>query len=319
MAIAAPSPDAVARFRADLLALTGPVPGRLGVAVSGGPDSLALLLLAHAAFPDQVAAATVDHRLRAESAAEAKLVAAVCIELGVPHATLAADAAIAGNVQSEARALRYRLLGQWARGAEVRWLLTAHHCDDQAETLLMRLLRGAGASGLAGVRPTTRIAGLDVARPLLRWRRSELAEIVAAAELVPVEDPSNVDDRYDRARLRRRIAQSDWVDAPALAHSAGALADADVALDWMTGRLYSERVRGEAGAITLDPVDLPIELRRRLVGRILATLVPGATPRGPDLQRLLARLEDGGVATLAGVRGEGGSIWRFTPAPPRRR
>jgi tRNA(Ile)-lysidine synthase len=306
MAVAA---ELVDRFRADTGALTGPAPGRLGLAVSGGPDSLALLTLAHAAFPERIAAATVDHGLRAESAAEARFVAAICVDLGVPHAILTADEAIAGNLQAGARALRYRLLGAWAAHEGLAWLATAHHRDDQAETLLMRLNRGAGLAGLAGVRAHTEIHGLPVIRPLLGWSRAELAAI--AAPLDPVADPSNADPRYDRARLRERLAGADWLDAAAFARSAQALAEAEEALEWAAERLYAERVADGA----FDPTGVPAELRRRIVLTLLGAAEP---PRGPDLQRLLATLEAGGTATLAGVKCEGGTRWTFAPAPPRR-
>ncbi len=305
-------PALVERFRADLAALTGGAPGRLGVAVSGGPDSLALLLLARAACPGEVAAATVDHKLRPESAAEAAFVAELCAGLGVPHALLAADRAISGNVQAGARALRYRLLGAWAAAEGVRWLLTAHHADDQAETLLMRLARGAGLAGLSGVRA----ANGAVLRPLLGWRRAELAGIVSAAGLTPVADPSNADESYDRVRVRRRLAEAPWLDAAQLARSAGALAEAEAALDWAAARLIEERVRQEGDAVRFDPAGLPAELRRRILLHLLGAAEP---PRGDALQRLLATLEAGGTATLAGVKCEGGPAWRLTPAPPRRR
>jgi tRNA(Ile)-lysidine synthase len=315
--MAGPDSDRIARFAGDLEALTGAAPGRLGIAVSGGPDSLALLLLAAAAFPGRVAAATVDHRLRTESAAEAAFAAEVCGGLGVPHAILAADMAIAGNVQSAARALRYRLLANWAEGARIAWLLTAHHQDDQAETLLMRLQRGAGLAGLAGIRAATRIAGVAVARPLLSWRRAELAAIVAGAGIAPVEDPSNRDERYDRARFRRRIAEAGWIDAPALARSAGAIGEADAALEWALERLLEERLQAPKSGFTFDPEGLPAELRRRALLRILLMLAPAAPPRGDAVQRLLAALEAGKTATLAGVKCEGGPLWRFTAARPR--
>ena len=307
MAVAALLVD---RFRADLGALTGPAPGRLGLAVSGGPDSLALLLLAHAAFPDAIAAATVDHALRPESAAEARFVAAICVDLGVPHVILTADEAIAGNLQAGARALRYRLLGAWAAHEGLAWLVTAHHQDDQAETLLMRLNRGAGLAGLAGVRAHTEINGLQVIRPLLGWSRAELARI--AAPLGPVADPSNSDPRYDRARLRESLAGAGWLDAAAFARSAQALAQAEAALDWAAERLIAERVAD----CTFDPAGVPAELRRRV---ILKLLDAPELPRGPNLQRLLATLEAGGTATLAGVKWTGGARWTFAPAPPRRR
>lgn len=313
-----PDPESVARFRADLEALTDAAPGLVGVAVSGGPDSLALLLLAHAAFPGEVRAATVDHRLRAESAAEAGFVGDVCAGLQIPHATLAADEAIAGNVQAGARALRYRLLANWAAAEGIGWLLTGHHRDDQAETLLMRLQRGAGLAGLAGIRPRTEMGGLKVVRPLLGWSRAALAALVEAAGLAAVRDPSNEDERYDRARLRRRLAETDWIDPAPLARSAEALAEADLALEWSVERLIGERVEAVAGGLAFDPEGVPAELRRRALLRLLALLVPADPPRGEAVQRLLATLDAGGAATLAGVRCEGGPVWRFTPAPPRR-
>ena len=310
-------PEQVARFRGDLLALAGPAPAAFGVAVSGGPDSLALLLLAAAAFPGEAEAATVDHGLRPEAAAEAALVGELCAARGIAHATLTGPA-IQGNIQAGARALRYRLLGDWARARGLAFIVTAHHQDDQAETLLMRLQRGAGLAGLAGIRPRAEIDGLKVLRPLLGWRRAELAEIVAGADIVPVEDPSNHDDRFDRARLRRQLAGADWLDAAALARSAAALGEAEEALDWTVEQLIAERTQDAQGGLTFDATELPAELRRRALIRLLALLVPADPPRGEAVQRLLAALEAGETATLAGVKCEGGAVWRLSPAPPRR-
>jgi tRNA(Ile)-lysidine synthase len=321
-----PSPEQIRRFAADIEALTGPVPpgpappgpapARLGLAVSGGPDSLALLLLANAAFPGRIAAATVDHGLRAESAAEAAFVADLCGRLAIPHQTLLLPGPIAGNVQAGARAIRYALLGRWLAETGGAFLLTAHHCDDQAETLVMRLLRGSGLAGLAGIRPgPTILAGAAVLRPLLGWRRAELGAIVAAAGIVPVDDPSNGDEHYDRARIRKRLAAALWLEPEPLARSAAALAEAEAALDWAANRLFDERVTRAGGETRLDPAGLPDELRRRLVLRILAAAEP---PRGAALQRLLASLDAGATATLAGVKCVGGPLWRFIPAPQRR-
>ena len=151
--VAEVSPIFVERFAADLGALL-PSDARLGVAVSGGPDSLALLILAAATRPGRIEAATVDHGLRTESADEAAMVAGLCEQLGVPHRTLLADwpEAPTTNIQAEARAMRYRLLNEWAIDRGLSAVATAHHADDQAETLLMRLLRGAGIGGLSATR-----------------------------------------------------------------------------------------------------------------------------------------------------------------------
>ena len=308
-----PSPDAVRRFRADLQSLTGEAPARLGVAVSGGPDSLALLLLARAACPGRVEAATVDHRLRPESAGEARFVADLCATLEVPHAVLAPSEPIGGNLQSSARRARYTLLEAWRSEQSLDFVLTAHHADDQAETLLMRLNRGSGVGGLAGIRAVNG----RVLRPLLGWRRAELEALVAEAGLEAVADPSNGDERFDRARLRQRLQQADWIERPALARSAAALAEAEQALDWTAERLFAERVSTDGEAVRLDPAGVPAELVRRLVLRSLRDIDPQAAPRGEELSRLIATLEQGGVATLAGVRAEGGKLWAFAPAPPR--
>ena len=306
---AGPSADQVERFRADLETLAGG-PGRAGLAVSGGPDSLALLLLGQAACPDAVEAATVDHGLRPESAGEAEFVADLCRRLAVPHAILRPAEPIGGNLQSAARRARYALLEQWRVERGLDWLLTAHHADDQAETLLMRLNRGSGIAGLSGVRAVNG----RVLRPLLAWRRAELAGIAAAAGIAAVADPSNVDDRFDRARLRAHLAVADWIDPPALARSARALAEADEALEWTVERLLAERADAHG---RLDASELPAELRRRLLLRMLRGVNPAAEPRGDEVGRLLAALEVGETSTLAGVKCVGGAVWQFEPAPPR--
>ncbi|HEY1604050.1 MAG TPA: tRNA lysidine(34) synthetase TilS [Allosphingosinicella sp.] len=311
-------PDAVARFAADLRALLPDAEG-IGLAVSGGPDSLALLLLAAAALPGRVAAATVDHGLRPEAAAEADFVGAICAELGVPHAILRAIVPPGASVQAQARAARYEALAGWARADGLRAMLTAHHQDDQAETLAMRLARGAGIGGLAGIRAGSEISGLLVCRPLLGWRRAALRALVEQAGLRPVADPSNEDERYDRVRMRRDLAEAHWLDPAALARSAAALAEAEQALDWAAERLEAERVREEGGGLRLDPSGLPPELLRRLLLRCLSRIDPGGAPRGAQVTALLATLREGGKTTLGRALCRGGTDYRFAPAPPRRR
>ncbi|HEX8226086.1 MAG TPA: tRNA lysidine(34) synthetase TilS [Allosphingosinicella sp.] len=318
----APHPDLVLRFRLDLEALAGPV-DELAVAVSGGPDSLALLLLAHAAFPAGTRAATVDHGLRAESGAEAAAVARLCAELGVAHAILPVRVERSGDgLQAAARAARYSALAGWMAAEGLGLLLTAHHADDQAETLLMRLNRGSGVAGLAGVRRSRPVPGgggrLRLCRPLLGWRRGELEAIVAAAGIEPARDPSNGDEAYDRARLRRQMGEAPWLDAAALARSAALLAEAEAALEWTAARLFDARTEAGEGSVALRPNGLPSELVRRLVLRCLRLVAPAARPRGDQLAALVARLRAGGTGTLSGVKATGGDRWRFEPAPPRR-
>ena len=313
-----PAAEATKRFTADLDALAPPE-ARIGLAVSGGPDSLALLLLAASARAGQVEAATVDHGLRAESAEEAAMVASLCQQLAVPHHSLMADWSEPpdANIQAEARAMRYRLLNEWAIERALPAVATAHHADDQAETLLMRLARGAGVGGLGGTRARRALSEqAELIRPLLGWRKAELVELVEQAGLTPIDDPSNSDPKHDRSRIRQWLSQSEWADPARLAVSASAIRDADEALDWALAPLIGSRIKQDGGALLIEPFDLPRELKRRLLLAGFAEL--GAPPpRGPDLIRAMEALERDETVTLSGLKLEGGTRWRLSPAPPR--
>jgi tRNA(Ile)-lysidine synthase len=320
----APDPKLVERFRGCLSALIGDAGPALGLAVSGGPDSLALLLLAAAASPGRIEAATVDHGLRPEGGDEARSVAAACARLNIPHVVLEPGwaQAPASNVQAGAREARYTALGRWAGERDLAFVATAHHTDDQAETLLMRLARGAGLSGLAGVRPVREMAKSPaIVRPLLGWRKAELVELVARAGLVPADDASNRDQRYDRTRARALLAATDWLNPARLASAAANLAEAEAALGWCASRLWEERAcEGSKGGVVIDPAGLPRELRRRLLLAALTRMGVSANELpGPKLVRLLGELEAGRSATLGGalVR-PGPSGWTISRAPPRR-
>jgi tRNA(Ile)-lysidine synthase len=311
-------PDAlVRRFADDVARLTGDGDrGRIGIAVSGGPDSLALLFLAAAAFPGRVEAATVDHRLRAASTDEALFVADLCTARAIPHAILTLDSLPDGNLSAKARDARYAALQRWCEAQKIDWLMTAHHADDQLETIIMRLNRGSGVTGLSGIRARQG----RVVRPLLHWRHDELVALVKEAGVDAVEDPTNHDDHYDRARLRKKLRTTNLLDAQASAISADALADADAALDWWVDRLERAHVQNiDAGvAFNRAKADIPGEIVRRLVLRCLRRIDPGCEPRGIPLRRLIATLESGGAATLGAVLARGGDLWLFSVAPPRR-
>lgn len=300
----------------------------MGVAVSGGPDSLALLLLSHAAFPGKVVAATLNHGLRAEAAEEAAFVAGICAQLGVPHDILTGTVS-EGNLQDSARALRYALLANWA-AERAGWIATAHQQDDVAESLLMRARRGAGVGGLAAMPAARSLGGATLIRPLLGWSRAELEAIVEAAGIVPVQDPSNRDPRYDRARMRRLLAESPELPADRLALAARNLRHAEDALEWAAEREWVARTQVEAGLVRLDPAGVPYELLRRLVERAIDCVRLGKEEEGPSspappslrgdsLDRLVATLQSGGTGTIAGVKAAAKRAeWRFSPAPARR-
>lgn len=311
------SASLTARFAADLAPLW-PGQGKLGIAVSGGPDSLALLLLAQAILPDGIVAATVDHGLRPTSADEAAMVAKLCARLGVRHDTLAVTVAD-GNVQAEARAARYAALADWMEQHGIAALVTAHHADDQAETLLLRLNRGSGVAGLAGVRARGNVPGtrFPVIRPLLGWRKAELVELVAAAGLAGADDPSNRDDRFDRARIRKVLGSADWLDVPALAASATHLADADAALDWAAAREWQEGVTRAPLGLVYRP-QAPRAIALRVLSRIVTEL-DGETPRGSAVARLFDSLVARQPASIGNLVArpmpEG---WSFSKAPARK-
>lgn len=317
---------AVERFRADLDALIEPGV-RFGVAVSGGPDSLALLLLSAAARPGGVEAATVDHGLREGSRAEAEMVVRTCERLGVPHSILAIewDLPPTTAIQEQARTVRYGALSKWMRERGLTHLFTGHHADDQAETVLMRLARGSGARGLAGMRPASSMPGdpeLSLVRPLLAWRRSELAAICAEAGETPVSDPSNADDAHERVRVRQHLGESPWLDPEALSRSAENLASADEALDWAATREWSEFVDTGEDEIVYRASTAPLEIVRRIVARAIEALGTEGSPselRGRELNGLIADLQACNTRTLRGVRCAGGLQWTFSRAAPRRK
>lgn len=337
-------PAAVARFARDLAAGIGPDTGDktapVALAVSGGPDSMAMLALAHAARPGRVIAATVDHRLRAGSADDAAMVARWCADAGIPHRTLVpAQPPRGASIQAQARQLRYHLLGEWALAAGAAALLTAHHADDQAETFLMRAVRGSGPAGLAGIRArwtwqperwrhtgAAEGSGILVLRPLLGWRRATLRSLAEAAALPFVDDPANADPRHDRTGVRALVAQAPLLDVPGLAHAAQHCAEADAALAQMVGWAEGERLRDSGpGERCIDVAGLPRELRRRLARRAIghvrshAPHVEGSWSDAVNIEPLLDALEAGAGATQAGVRATArGDRWHFGPAPPRR-
>lgn len=317
-----PDPAQVARLRADFERIAGRAPdngSRLGLAVSGGPDSVALLLLAAAAWPRAVAAATVDHRLRPEARDEGEAVAALCARLGVPHDTLAASEPIeSGNLQDRARALRYGLLADWAQANAIVWVAIAHQQDDIAEGLLMRARRGSGVGGLAAMRATRPLAAETMlVRPLLGWRRAELAAIVAAAGVSPASDPSNTDPRFDRSRIRALLAESTDLPADKLALAAANLRHAEDALAWIADCEWAARSAVDSTSVELDVAGLPYEVRRRLARRAVEHFAPAW--QGAGIDGLVAMLDSGEPGTIAEVQARSVSgKWRFNPAPARR-
>ena len=189
------------------------------LAVSGGPDSVALMWLMarwrrSLGRGPRLIAATVDHGLRAEAAREARVVKRLARELDLPHRTLrwTGEKPTTG-VPAAARDARYRLLAQAAKAAGASHIVTAHTRDDQAETLLMRLLRGSGVAGLGAMERLSLRHGVVLARPLLNIPKTRLIATLNKAKIAYAEDPTNRDRAYTRPRLRALL--------PALAAEGG--------------------------------------------------------------------------------------------------
>lgn len=293
---------------------------KIGVAVSGGRDSLALLLLCAASRPGLIEGATVDHGLRTESLNEAAGVAKLCKTMDIPHSTLKArwDRPPTSNIPAAARKARYDCLSRWAEERTLPFIATAHHLDDQAETILMRLARSSGVSGLAGMAASRPLnASVTLVRPLLRWKRSELRHIVEGARLTAVDDPTNADQRFDRTHARNLLEAADWLDPARIASAASHCRNADEALAWCAAREFEERAEATNAGITIAAGGLPVELQRRLL--IIGMKRLGASePRGPDLIAAVGRLGRGEVTTLGGLKMQGGDRWHLSVAPERR-
>lgn len=321
--------DVAARVHIALNRLAGDLPA-VGIALSGGGDLVALMhLVADWARGRQVMAATVDHGLRPESAAEAQAAHRAALALNIPHATLLWQRETeAGNLMASARDARLRLLSGWAQRNRLPAVLLGHTQDDQAETLLMRLARGAGVDGLAGMAEWRDAFGLRWLRPMLDIGWAELRDWLTARGAGWIDDPSNENEGFDRVRIRKAMAAT-GLGAPQLALAAANIASARDALQYYTAEAARDASTAHASLI-LPRAPLrrsPPEIHRRLV--IAATRwITGADypPRRNTVSHALAGIAAGSRVTLDGalfepagdrirVIREPAAALRATPAP----
>ena len=311
----------------------------LVLAVSGGPDSLALMWLAARwrralSRGPQLLAVTVDHGLRPEAAREAREVKHLAQTLDMPHRTLRWTGAKPDTgLPAAARTARYRLLAKAARASGATHVLTAHTRDDQAETLLMRMLRGSGIAGLAAMARETEREGVWLARPLLDVPKSQLIATLSRAKIALADDPTNRDTRFTRPRLRALmpVLAEEGGDSRNLARLAARLARANAAIEVLADgaeRYLALRDPEDASRFGFDAAafaGLPEEIQLRLLkraidrtghegpaelGKVEALLVvlDRAAANGGTLKQTLA----GAVISLARGR------IHVDPAPPRR-
>lgn len=284
--------------------------GRLGIALSGGSDSMALMHLMHEAFKDEpveLFAATIDHGLRPEAAAEARWAGEAAEALGIAHEVISwEDGPGKGNLQSQAREARYELLCSWAKRNSIPILCVAHTADDQAETLLMRMARAAGVAGLSGMAPRRVHKGVTLLRPLLEVTRSELRQYLQERGIEWCDDPSNSDIRYERVRARRALAELAplGLTPTVLSRVAENMSKAREALDWYVFLAARDMAHVQAGAVVLCQRKfrtLPSETGYRLLVKaiqwVAGTPYP---PRRVPMEIAVLAARGGGAATVSG-------------------
>ncbi|PIE16569.1 MAG: tRNA lysidine(34) synthetase TilS [Rhodobacterales bacterium] len=302
-------------------AALNPYPGGpLGVAVSGGSDSCALLHLLHLWGREQgveIEAVTVDHGLREGSADEARMVGQICAALGIKHSILHWSGWDGrGNLQDQARRARYRLMADWAKARGIAHVALGHTLDDQAETVLLRLARGSGVDGLSGMAPVSTAAGIVWHRPLLSLQRQELRDFLTRHGVCWVEDPSNDDPRFDRVKMRQalELLAPLGIDRQRLAATAQALQPARQALELQTQAAAQPLVRLQHGDVLIGQsgfAALPAEIQARLLIHALRWVSRSDyPPRRRAVLQLLADIGAGKAGSLQGclIRPQRGDI-----------
>lgn len=290
---------------ATLKSLFAPISGEavIGLAVSGGPDSLALMLLCHRWIMSvddvpRIVVYSLDHGLRPEAADEVAMVGEEAGKLGFDFRGLKwTEGHPETGVQEAARQARYGLIGaaMAADGAQI--LLTAHHRADQAETILMRLAHGSGLDGLKGMMPFSEVEGVRVFRPLLDVEPSVLATIVEEAGLSPALDPSNSDENYERVRWRRLLPSlaKEGLDGAAFSRFAARMAEADQALAQLADAAFAELVEVDGFGAASLPLAALSQLGpatgRRVLSRVLAVVGGKQKPRAlGQVERLFEQI-----------------------------
>ncbi|MEM8578023.1 MAG: tRNA lysidine(34) synthetase TilS [Pseudomonadota bacterium] len=309
---------------AHLSAALGPrPPARLGVAVSGGGDSVGLLCALDAWAQDQpteLSVISIDHGLRPAARDELRFVRDLCARLGVDHhIEYWSNWDGAGNLQSAARAARFALIADWAAGNEIDHVALGHTANDQAETLLMRLARGSGVDGLSGMAPQRRQNGVTWLRPLLGVLRRDLRAFLRARGETWSEDPSNEDTAFERVRMRDAMPLLEplGLTAEGLAQVAANMQMARAALDVQTHAAGREIAVVDVGAVRVSYpgfAALPAEIARRLVVRAIMWLGGHVySPRRASVDTLLAAIAEGRTSTLEGVQVQrsGGELWLY--------
>jgi len=265
----------------------------VGVAVSGGSDSVALLLALCKIIPAKnLKAVTVDHGLRSEAASEAEWVSQLCLTMGVDHNTLKVNnLALGPNLQARARNVRYSLLAKWGQNCDV--ICLGHSQTDVAETFLMRLSRGSGVDGLASMASDWDYQGLSWARPFLGLSREELRHYLKANNQGWCDDPSNDDLKYKRVQIRQSQNQLDQLglSTSRLAKTANRMSDVREALAFALKNIRPQLLQNDFGDVLLDRIklaEIPTEFSERILAEALCWVGQQSyRPRNLSLRRAI--------------------------------
>ena len=270
---------------------------KIAVAVSGGIDSMALMHLCARAGVNAIAL-TVDHGLRATSAADALYVAGAAKRLGLRHATLHwTGSKPKTGIEHAAREARYELLAEYCRKHSITVLLTAHQADDQIETFLMHLARGSGAYGLAAIRPVVVREGITIARPLLDVPRTELEKYCATHNIKSVKDEMNEDTDFTRVRIRKNrhlLRDKLGIEDSRILIAIDALGRVRDALEQEIENLISGVIPSDTESDkTIFPApflfDRPLEIQLKLLSRLVQKIGNATYP--PRLEKIQLALD----------------------------
>jgi len=299
--------DTLSTFKTALAASSSSPDNTVGLAVSGGGDSVALMHMAACLRPaHQLRVITVNHGLRPEAQDEIALVASQALALGLDHTVSQWTWNGRGNLQAAAREGRWAAVREWAAMYNLREVWLGHTEDDQVETLLMRLARGSGIDGLTGMYPLTERDGLRILRPLLGIARADLRTWLTGEKIAWCDDSSNEDPRFDRVRARQMFAQLETLGLTRkrLLQTVDHMQAAHISLQCAAKAFAKQHVRQDAGdlllsadALNLEKADAPRRVIAAAFGWVGSRMY---RPRFEQLLETVAQARKGATVTLGG-------------------
>lgn len=275
--------------------------GRVAIAVSGGSDSMALLMLMKQYCGEincDFIAITIDHNLRSESAEEAKEVGKILEKFHIEHKIIKWEGEKPkSNIQETARIARYELLTKYCKDHNINYLFTAHQMNDQAENFLIRAERGSGIYGLAGINNKIILNGITVLRPLLKVLKSDLQAYLNQLQIKWVDDPSNYNECFTRVKHRKFLEDNQKLIKifASISEKLAPVKEAiDVIVEQNLAKLVNFAENKQASFNLLEFNSLPQEIRFRMLERILQNISEAQKPaRGERIARLLDKLMKG--------------------------